>query len=268
MVFFRSGGLGDFILTLPLLKCAYHHKHQVILYARSHLLNLVSEGWDWLETKDLDQLVGKPPPCTNSSVMVSFWKDPNWPKEMKAAGAVSAFSLDPRPARGKHFVIQALEKLNLEMTENLLSKPLLGDRWSRQKNNLWVHPGSGGKKKNLPIEYFVLKAKEWLDLNSNHQVIVSFGNADAEVFLKFKKFPIAQDRRVKITQPETIKELVTQLTKQAGRFIGNDSGPSHLAANLGIPVEVNYRCTEAEVWRPTGPRVKTYLWDSDSSKIL
>ena len=127
-------------------------------------------------------------------------------------------------------------------------------------------PGSGGKKE-FTNRIFCLKSKEWLDLNSSHQVIVSFENADAEAFLKFKKFPIAQDRRVKIIQPETIKELVTQLTKQAGKFIGNDSGPSHLAANLGIPVEVNYRCTEAEVWRPTGPRVKTYLWDSDSSKI-
>ena len=66
-------------------------KHQVILYARSYLLNLLSEGWDWLETKDLDELVGKPL-LVQIVRDISFGKVPIGPRN-EGAGAISAFSL-------------------------------------------------------------------------------------------------------------------------------------------------------------------------------
>ena len=47
-------------------------------------------------------------------------------------------------------------------------------------------------------------------------------------------------------------------------FWGNDSGPGHLAANLGIPTNICFRSTKSSIWRPTGPRVNIHEFDEDS----
>ena len=268
IVFLRGGGLGDFILTLPLLQVAYLRQHPVHIYARSFYLKLLTKEWDWLEREDLDGLAGKVPAEVKDSIAISFWTDPAWSKEMVQAGATAAHCLSPRPNGGKHFVIQACEKLGWEIPPGLLAQSCLGDCWRGKDHTLWIHPGSGGAEKKLPLVHFVSQAQKWLGLHEEKCVIFSFGEADKEVFEQFKAEPISKNKRILIRQPETTWDLRKQLVSEADRFLGNDSGPGHLAANLGIPVAIGYCKTQAMVWQPTGPRVTTYLWDSDSSKIL
>jgi ADP-heptose:LPS heptosyltransferase len=45
------------------------------------------------------------------------------------------------------------------------------------------------------------------------------------------------------------------MTAQAGCFVGNDSGVSHLAAALGIPTTVFFISTDPRIWRPLGRNV-------------
>ena len=40
----------------------------------------------------------------------------------------------------------------------------------------------------------------------------------------------------------------------AARFIGNDSGPGHLAAITGIPTLALFGPTDPARWRPLGPQ--------------
>jgi len=42
----------------------------------------------------------------------------------------------------------------------------------------------------------------------------------------------------------------------AGVFLGNDSGPGHLAGTLGLPTLVLFGPTDPARWRPLGPRVR------------
>ncbi|MEL0098578.1 MAG: glycosyltransferase family 9 protein [Opitutae bacterium] len=268
IVFLRGGGLGDFILTLPLLRGAHLRQCPVTLYARSCYLELLGKGWDWLEGKDLDELSGNPPSCVEGSIAVSFWTDSQWAKEMIEAGAVAVHQINPRPSWGKHFVIQVSEKMGWGISEEFLNIPILGDFWKGGENTLWIHPGSGGVDKNLPIEHFIDHAHKWLDRDRSKNVIFSFGEADQEWLPKIKSSPISKDSRISIMQPLTIFDLCHQLVTRADKFMGNDSGPGHLAASLGIPVEIGFTKTAESVWRPLGPRVKTYFWDSVSSKIL
>jgi ADP-heptose:LPS heptosyltransferase len=55
--------------------------------------------------------------------------------------------------------------------------------------------------------------------------------------------------------PETPRELAALLAS-AGGVLGNDSGPSHLAALLGTPVVVLFGPSDARVWRPVGAGVR------------
>jgi ADP-heptose:LPS heptosyltransferase len=43
---------------------------------------------------------------------------------------------------------------------------------------------------------------------------------------------------------------IAQLMRDADFFIGNDSGPAHIAAAFGLPVTVLFGPSDAEIWSP------------------
>jgi heptosyltransferase-3 len=45
-------------------------------------------------------------------------------------------------------------------------------------------------------------------------------------------------------------EEIKALLAGAALFIGNDSGPAHMAAALGLPVVVLFGSSDPEIWRP------------------
>ncbi len=53
---------------------------------------------------------------------------------------------------------------------------------------------------------------------------------------------------------EDLYELACWLAA-ARIYIGNDSGPTHLAAAVGTPVVALFGPTDPAVWAPRGPRV-------------
>jgi len=63
------------------------------------------------------------------------------------------------------------------------------------------------------------------------------------------------------TQAETVRSStyleLAETLRIAKLYIGNDSGPSHLAAVLGVPSRVLFGPTDDAVWRPLGPDVRT-----------
>ena len=268
IIFLRGGGLGDFILTLPLLQLARSRYEEVVLYTRAQYAGLLNDEWAWLEVKNLDELSGRPPPMLGGSAVVSFWMERGWLEEMTQAGASSVFAIPPRPADGDHFVSQALGVLGWEAPKDLLFQPMIGNAWRDRQRTLWIHPGSGAGGKNLPMEYFIDRAHQWISSKREGEVIFSLGEADERARDLLKQHVLCQHPQVSLIEPATVQELKNQLSLQADQFLGNDSGPGHLAAGLGLPVEIWYVQTASTVWRPVGPRVKTYDWLSDSSRIL
>jgi lipopolysaccharide heptosyltransferase II len=49
----------------------------------------------------------------------------------------------------------------------------------------------------------------------------------------------------------TLKEVIA-LLRQAALFVGNDSGPAHIAAAVGCPTVVIFGASDPTVWRPWG----------------
>lgn len=266
--FLRGGGLGDFLLTLPLLKEAHFRDHQVCLYARSNYLQLLDHDWKWLEKYDLDALGGRIPPLSEGSQVIAFWHDDEWQRQLEQAGASRISTLDPCPSKGDHFARQGFDYLGWNPFPKWKKQAYLGEKWRNEDQGLWIHPGSGSRKKNLPFEYFQLRALEWLSSRDDRRVVFSFGEADDHLYRQWEQSDISKDSRTQSIQPSSVLELCEKMTEQADQFLGNDSGPGHLAANLGIPTEICFCATPVSIWEPTGPRVITYNWDSDSSRIL
>ena len=59
----------------------------------------------------------------------------------------------------------------------------------------------------------------------------------------------------------SLESLVEQMLS-ASAYIGNDAGPTHLAAQLGLPTTALFGPTDPEVWAPRGPQVNVIAPES------
>ncbi len=99
-----------------------------------------------------------------------------------------------------------------------------------------IHPFSGSRKKNWPLERFRELARA---LEQCIPVRWCAGPEDA------------LDGAVRL---DDLYELACWLA-QARLFIGNDSGIAHLAAAVGTPVVALFGPSDPAVWAPRGPHV-------------
>jgi hypothetical protein len=95
----------------------------------------------------------------------------------------------------------------------------------KTKRRIAIHASSGAEEKNWPLEKFLAVAKK-LENEGYHPV-----------FLTKEKFP-------------TLEELASFLY-ESGAFLGNDSGPGHIASCLGIPsLIIGKEERQMRLWAP------------------
>ncbi len=117
------------------------------------------------------------------------------------------------------------------------------------------HPGSGGRRKNWPLEYFAELGRRWGEIHSG-PILITSGEADGDLGAALAAaLPGARHWH----QPR-LAELAAVLATAAW-YVGNDSGVSHLAASAvaaGPAGSRRPRClaifgpTRPEVWAPGG----------------
>ena len=160
--------------------------------------------------------------------------------------------MDSRPNQPPHVVKRIFQDVGIQWKEEyykrswLLTDELDGDY-------LWVHPGSSSSTKNLPLSWFARRIRRWFS-DGGEKVVVSFGEADLNVEEEFLKN--CGKMPLEILHPHTFLQLRQELIAKAVLFVGNDSGPTHLASALGIRTEVGFIRTNPAVWRPLGKNVE------------
>ena len=107
-----------------------------------------------------------------------------------------------------------------------------------------VHPGSGGRSKNWPIERF--KELAIVLGMQGRDVTWSLGPAEQENALNSSLAPALD--------PMSLTRLARHLAA-ARIYIGNDSGITHLAAAVGCPTIAIFGPTDPQVWAPQGNHV-------------
>jgi ADP-heptose:LPS heptosyltransferase len=115
-----------------------------------------------------------------------------------------------------------------------------------------IHPGSGSRKKVWPLVRF-LELVNHLQAHQDLKPLIVLGPAEgAEVQKAFEE--------MRSSAPILAKGLsliqLASVMKGCRLFIGNDSGISHMAASLGLPVVVIFGPTNPKVWSPRGERVR------------
>lgn len=111
---------------------------------------------------------------------------------------------------------------------------------------LAVHPFASAAAKAWPAERFAAVARKLRDVGRMEPVIIAGPGDDTTPFAEFR------------TMAGTLGE-VKSLLKSAALFIGNDSGPAHMAAAFGLPVVVLYGASDPVVWAPWRTRSETIV---------
>lgn len=128
---------------------------------------------------------------------------------------------------------------------------------------LCVHPGAGGSQKIWPWRNFVRLIEQATKIHELPVLLVG-GRMEIEACKHIEtalsgKMPVAN-----LAGRLTVQELFGAL-HSAAAYIGNDSGPTHLAASAGVPVLAVFGPSSLpDIWKPEGRNVNVAVF-SDAS---
>ena len=116
---------------------------------------------------------------------------------------------------------------------------------------IMLNPGAGWPTKRWPAENFPRLADKLTKYsNANTKVIMSWGPQEKDIIENIKS---NMNNRIAIMPQSTIKQLAA-IIKSCDLFVGSDTGPTHLAAALEIPVVSLYGPSDPERNGPYGTK--------------
>ena len=133
-------------------------------------------------------------------------------------------------------------------------RPWLREHAPLEDPILMLHPGSGGGHKCWPAgrcaEFAAAIA------GGDATVVMLRGPADeAQCEAVLERLADFARPRPPVAELESLED-VAALMSLADVYVGNDSGPSHLAAALGVPTLAVFGPTDPASWRPLGVDVE------------
>ncbi len=114
-----------------------------------------------------------------------------------------------------------------------------------------IHPVAATPQKTWSAAGFVAVA-EYLRASGLKSVFIGASSDDLSPFASFP------------TQTASLSDLKSLLAR-ASVFVGNDSGPAHMAAAFGLPVVVLFGASDPEIWRPWRTESEVVPFDSTAS---
>lgn len=245
------GGIGDFILTCPVIQKLSEAGPVELLGVPRRLELAVAAGiaervHDIEGPRYAELFAPGKPSCDMGEGFdrIVLWMRPDGGEAAKLRGPggreVLSFPGLPPATWTQHATAYYLSCLGFEDTGPVsLSLPPSGE-----KCDVIVHPGSGGRKKNWPLDRFIVLADK-LEA-SGRTVKWCLGPAE-------ENLELGEGRE--IIRSESLVDVGKRLAA-AKLYIGNDSGITHLAAAVGCPTVAIFGPTDPAIWGPRGDHVR------------
>lgn len=281
VLIFHSAALGDFVLSWPLaLALGRLYPQSRIVYVThgdkgvlvGKVLGVeasdVESGWSALfaDANALPMVCRKWLAGAHLVVCFAASQSETWLKNVQAiAGhAVEIIPVIPRPDEPaalhvSQHLLQQLHKhpvIQSAMRQTLSVILAQGVKRTFRGDTVVLHPGSGSPGKCWPIDRFLNLADKLNAVGVPVRIVLGEVERErwpAEIIKKCRNIaPVAM--------PASYTELLAEL-ESAAVFVGNDSGPGHLAAIIGLPTLSLFGPTSPLVWKPLGPNVQAIQAD-------
>ncbi len=277
VLIFHLGALGDFVLTWPLaLALGRLYPQSRVFYVTHRGKGQLAEkalridsvdvegGWHTLFAENAVLPAPAEKLLSAAHTVVSFLStgDDVWARNVRRISSdVNLVQLQPPtlalPPSGEHaadFIARQLLpwpaiQTAVQQIQQSISTRGIGSR-AVEDGGLVIHPGSGAAPKCWPIENFIELAKRWVEQGRPVKFVI--GEVEME---RWSPGTINQLRAVATVEAPVDLVSLWKLISTASHFIGNDSGPAHLAGMAGIPTGVIFGSTSPAIWKPLGPRV-------------
>lgn len=272
----RGGAIGDFVMTLPVLEALRRRwpDSYIELLGYPHIASLALAGGLADAVKSLDRastallfVPEQPLPAETSlfvrsfDMVINFLYDPDDSvrTSLAQAGVRQVLSVPPQP-RGvpaARHLMKPLEELAIYPEVEPYPKLQLKDEAKAAGKQKIVHlpapvvfhPGSGSGKKNWSLAGFCAVAERVK--RAGFDPVFSFGEADTDVAEEFGK----KGTDFAVLPKSTLVELAGALASCRG-YVGNDSGVTHVAAAVGLPVTAVFGPSDPELWASRAPGVR------------
>lgn len=272
-VIIRPGALGDTLMSLPALvdvkekmKIAYVGRQPGLRFVEPHVCgtsDLDGAGWHRLFADDLD---GRSLPFPRAQCVVAFFGDSEGCiRRNLIAGypgaAVHVFPFLPPKDQPEHVASYLAVCLNTagipvdpkRALDGATSAALIGSGKPKGRPNLLVlHPGSGDRKKNYPLDLWLkfLQRFRREEPFGSLQPVWLLGPAEESLLGEFR------DAFSVETQFCPAPNALVRILEESALYLGHDSGITHLAAMMGVPTIALFKGTNPAQWRPLGPCVR------------
>lgn len=282
VLIFHLGALGDFIMTWPLALAAGR------LFAQSRVMYIshaqkgalaekvlrvesadVEQGWHQLFS-DNPQLPERAARLLDGShTIFSFVASPDelWAQNVKRLAPKAELIClgtkapdDAPPMHVTEYVLSQLQSnpaIHAAVSQMLRSIRERGVGGAKAPDGpVVIHPGSGASRKCWPLDRFVELSASLKQ--GRRAVKFVIGEAERDQWTTKQLGQI--EGHSELAQPQTYLDLY-DLIQSAGTFIGNDTGPTHLAAITGVRTIALFG-NDPTRWAPIGPQVSIVRADA------
>ena len=292
----RGGAIGDFLLTLPavaLLREAFPQARLEIL-GYEHIVSLATSGGyaDRVRSIEYAPMAGffNPKATLDPELsdyfggfqqVVSYLYDPDgfFSGNLRRCGVKNLIEASPKiDPEGEHASRQLARPLeSLALYLDAPTGPLLRSDGGNEREFaaqffaragadhrtrplVAIHPGSGGERKNWPTDRWRAMGSELLARppETRPHLLLVGGEADSKAVATLRtawRGPGSEANDVLVAENLPLPVLATLLARCA-RFLGHDSGISHLAAAVGTPCVLLFGPTDPDIWAPPYPAVE------------
>lgn len=281
VLFLRGGAIGDFILTLPAMRLLVEQwpDSEIELLSHRAMLDLALatshvRAGRCLDDPSLAHFFAPGAALDGAWVdyfasfdlIISFLHDPEgvFHANLRRADAKRLlFGIAKPQAPGVPAAIQLAAplvslnisvhhaeiypRLNFRPHDHESARPYL----SGEGDWIALHPGSGGKSKNWPLDCWREALRGTASEFPQAKFLIISGEAEEEMdaFTQSLALPASQARNLPLP-------VLGAALARCRLFLGHDSGISHLAAGTGCPSLLLFGPTDPYVWAPSNPGVQ------------
>lgn len=179
--------------------------------------------------------------------------DDVWARNIeKLAPDAGLYIVDPRPDEASH--AHVTEYHAWQLADQGIDLPRLQTPARANPDGpVVIHPGSGGEHKCWPRLRYEMLIDHLQSIGREVRMVV--GEAERQ---RWGFWVEVMRSRCEVTDPADLIELSRRIA-DAGLYVGNDSGPTHLAGQLGVSTLALFGPTHPRLWSPLGPAVRV-LW--------